>query len=652
MGPSSGFTSASRTHGSRPARAAVWAVLCLGTVGAVLWAGSRWLWYEDTVPPARAAAPADPRLTYKGPYRNIRPEVKYVGDAACAGCHRTETDGFHRHPMSRSIVPISALAAAQRYDSKVHNPFEALGSRFTVERRGDRVWQKQERLGPKGKVLAVREVEVSHAIGSGRRGHSYFTSRDSFLFQTPVSWFGQKNIWDLSPGFHRAYLRTVGPACLSCHAGSVRPVEHAENRYAEPIFLQAAIGCERCHGPGEAHVRARKAEEAIKGRIDFTIVNPRHLTPELREAVCQQCHLEGAVRVLRRGRGDFDFRPGLPLQDFWRVYVAAEGLDRKQRAVSQVEQMHASKCFQASKGKLGCATCHDPHDAAPGPAARAAFHRRKCLSCHQQEHPCSLDRAARLKLSKQDSCIECHMARLRSDDIAHTATTDHSIPRRPARVARDGGKPRRGLPEDPLLPFHKASRGEDTDRDLAVALARLIREKGGVYQAYLTRARRLLTKAAEQYPDDIALLDGLGTVLDLEGQKAKALVQFEAILAIAPRHVRALRMAALIAGLLKKWDAALGYWKKVAVETPFDPEAHFYLALLLARARDDEQALAATGKLLALDPMRAEGLLIRSHCLARLGRKAEAEAARKKAEALATSTFEPFRRQFARFVEE
>ena len=37
---------------------------------------------REKIPEARSD---DPRVMYDGPYRNVRPDVKYVGDAACAG---------------------------------------------------------------------------------------------------------------------------------------------------------------------------------------------------------------------------------------------------------------------------------------------------------------------------------------------------------------------------------------------------------------------------------------------------------------------------------------------------------------------------------------------------------------------------------------
>src|SRR6185369_3351157 len=103
------------------------------------------------------------------------------------------------------------------------------------------------------------------------------------------------------------------------------------------------IGCERCHGPGDLHVRrdVRPTAEAF----DPTIVNPAKLPAPLRDAVCEQCHLQGEQRVARLGRSLFDYRPGLPLEDFLVAYVRTERLMDYSRSVGQFEQMHVSRCY-------------------------------------------------------------------------------------------------------------------------------------------------------------------------------------------------------------------------------------------------------------------------------------------------------------------
>src|SRR5262249_52353349 len=158
--------------------------------------------------------------------------------------------------------------------------------------------------------LDQAESEVHYAIGSGTRGRSYFTSHDGYLLRTPISWFSQKAIWDLSPGFvlHMPSRRPI-VECLFCHTNHADCVAGSLNHFRLRVFRGYAIGCERCHGPGELHVQRHERGEPATG-FDDTIVNPNRLEPVLREAVCQQCHLEGSMRILRRGRQPFDYRPG------------------------------------------------------------------------------------------------------------------------------------------------------------------------------------------------------------------------------------------------------------------------------------------------------------------------------------------------------
>jgi hypothetical protein len=80
----------------------------------------------------------------------------------------------------------------------------------------------------------------------------------------------------------------------------------------------------------------------VGGAADPTIVNPAHLEPRLREAVCEQCHLGGRSRIERLGETALDYRPGLPLADFFAVLV-----DRRRagtvKSIGHTEQMHESR---------------------------------------------------------------------------------------------------------------------------------------------------------------------------------------------------------------------------------------------------------------------------------------------------------------------
>src|SRR5260370_32021461 len=74
------------------------AVLLLFVILAV--ATKRRSWPEQTTPLEK-----DSRPISECSYRNVRPEVRYVGDEACAGCHADVAAAYRKHPMSHSLAP-------------------------------------------------------------------------------------------------------------------------------------------------------------------------------------------------------------------------------------------------------------------------------------------------------------------------------------------------------------------------------------------------------------------------------------------------------------------------------------------------------------------------------------------------------------------
>src|SRR5207302_431327 len=176
---------------------------------------------------------SDPRLTYPTPYLNVDPGVKYVGNDRCADCHRSHVETYSRHSMGRSAALIAERESGERYDGASNNPFTTGGFVYQVERRDGRVVHKESHRDPQGKVLDTQEEEISFAIGSGGRGVSYAIDHEGYLFQSPISWFSQRERWDLSPGYLNRdshFGRPLMPACLFCHCDRLEPVEHTINR--------------------------------------------------------------------------------------------------------------------------------------------------------------------------------------------------------------------------------------------------------------------------------------------------------------------------------------------------------------------------------------------------------------------------------------
>ena len=113
-------------------------------------------------------------------------------------------------------------------------------------------------MRPDQTLLAEKATTIQYVIGSGGRGHSYLFEEGGCLFQSPISWYSGRHALDLSPGYrdrNSHFDRPLDANCLFCHANRAEPVEGTVNRYRELIFAGLAIGCERCHGPGELHVK-------------------------------------------------------------------------------------------------------------------------------------------------------------------------------------------------------------------------------------------------------------------------------------------------------------------------------------------------------------------------------------------------------------
>jgi hypothetical protein len=584
-----------------------------------------WKWRARQAPPP---ADDDPRWTFATPYRNVRPDVKYVGDEACARCHAEQSETYARHPMGRSLALVSLAAPVERYGPGARNPFEKSGSQFLVSRHGDRVLHREIRRDPQGRTVTELEAEVRFAVGSGTRGRTYLIDRDGYLFQSPISWFGREEFWDTTPGMQAAehFDRPASAQCLFCHCNRAEPVEDTVNRYRPPIFHGHAIGCERCHGPGQLHVERQQGGERYTGP-DNTIVNPRRLEPALREAVCQQCHLQGESRVLRRNRQPFDFRPGLPLHRFLSVFVRHPGWNDRPAAAGHTEQMYQSRCFQQSKGALGCISCHDPHKL-PAAEERVAYYRGRCLTCHQ-DTSCALPAAARRETNRADSCIDCHMPRTNSQ-IVHLAVTDHRIVRSAAHAPFTTAPP--GLPplgEAPLLHFHRDLEGAPdagVSRDLGLALAELGRTSPGLARRVGPLALPLLEEAVQRAPEDVPAWEARGTTLWLLGRQAEALTAFETALAKAPRREEALTYAAYLAGADGRADTAVGYWRRAIALNPWCSQYRYRLARLLTELERWPEAVAEGEAAVRLNPFSEDVRLLLIRGYLNTGKKDRANA--------------------------
>ncbi len=591
-------------------------VLCVAASAAWYWRSHR----ETDPAPHRAQASNDPRLIYRGEYTNIHPDAAFVdNDARCVPCHADICATYGRHPMARSLTKMADLAEGENLNADRKNPFNALNYRFSIERKGREVWHRLDRDDDDGKALVSLSWPVHYAVGSGARGRSYLTDRDGALYQTPISWFAQKQIWDLSPGFVPSLLsgRPVDGQCLFCHANRAHFRESSVNRFDEPIFSGLGISCERCHGPAQRHVETQ---------AKWDIVNPRNLaSAELRDSVCEQCHLKGKMRVMRRERGTNDYRPGLPLSAFLRVFVEADDTHGKAKAVSAAEQMHESRCYQASLDSndkpMVCVSCHDPHRYI-GPAERVPHYRGRCLKCHESI-PCALSPAERYRRQADDSCVACHMPRFGTADIVHTAATDHRIPRIPSKPKPEDQASHENLA---LKPFHSYRADEETEvrRDLGLAWVELMKINQANPQVHGESAEALLMAAVREHPGDVPAREALGFSQFLRGLDRASLDNLETALSFDPRREWSLNAAAVLTWRLGRSDESLDYWRRLVADNPWQPAYRRALTEILIQQGDRAEASRQCQVWLRLEPMSADARRTWIHLLLRENRRDEA----------------------------
>lgn len=460
----------------------------------------------------------------ESPFLNTKPGVEYVGSEACQACHAEHDAAFRHTSMGRSMAEVDL--SREPPDGGFDHPLSK--HRYEVRRHDGQMWHRELLLADDSEQVVLAEFPVKYVVGSGHHSLTYLVEVDGFLVESPVTWYTSRKAWGMSPGYdlpeHSGFERAVGEGCLTCHASRAEALDRSLHRMH---VAEAAIGCERCHGPGALHVaqyRDRHAEASASSRdIDHTIVNPAHLSRELGEAICQQCHLRSSATIPARGRQIDDFRPGLPLQDF-RQDFWLDTPDKPMTVVGHVEQLHLSRCFQKSDN-LTCLTCHHPHDVSPDEQPQPSH--AICLTCHDRER-CRVDEPRRQRESPTNDCVHCHMPR--SDtDIPHLAFTHHRIgvhsPAEPSTTARRSTRPGTGA----LRPFLETSWPNDIEQQRSFGLGFLEvanREPDpALADEYRQRALVLLTNALVAGMNDPVLDASLARLrfdLELEGVESLA----------------------------------------------------------------------------------------------------------------------------------
>jgi tetratricopeptide (TPR) repeat protein len=292
----------------------------------------------------------------------------YVGSKRCGECHQDLFEQQKSHHMARTA---RAARASDPLFSRPGEPDQAI----------------------------PRSEEVAAILGSGIHGATPIRAAPGRTIREHLmSYSASLGAWFRTPGTEDiddplGSLKTVEGSreCLGCHATTIAWRDDRLDAFASELGVQ----CERCHGPGSAHIEAVVDGPPGASRI----FNPSVLSRDAQVRFCAQCH-----------RQPIDFEP---LEVLGRV---------KPLARHAGAGLMMSACFRSSPRSrtLTCTDCHSPHrNVAPADHVK---YRETCLRCHAD--PSAAHEYERV--TPASDCVACHM-RKESEGFYGLTFTDHWV---------------------------------------------------------------------------------------------------------------------------------------------------------------------------------------------------------------------------------
>ncbi|OMP78615.1 multiheme c-type cytochrome [[Flexibacter] sp. ATCC 35208] len=324
----------------------------------------------------------------------------FAGAAACQSCHQDiYKDTRHTaHFLTSSLPDAEHIKGSFVFGKNkfVYNE----DMEVVMSRMANKFYQTGYVNG-----MPTQKEAFGVVIGSGRMGQTYLYWSGNHLFQLPISYFTPIHDWANSPGYSINYIRFNRPvpaSCIECHGTYAEAQILPDNStvYNKQKILYG-VDCERCHGPGAAHVAYHAAHPA--DTVPQYIVNTARLDRQLRLDACALCH-SGIRNMIQPA---FSYQVGQHLNEY-----STENPSNGQLDVhgNQYGLLTASKCFKQSQ--MDCSSCHNVHkDEAKNPR----LFSDRCMNCHARKDTCTFRPENGLVLA--NNCIDCHMPAMASAKI-------------------------------------------------------------------------------------------------------------------------------------------------------------------------------------------------------------------------------------------
>ena len=346
-------------------------------------------------------------------------EATYVGDKACASCHKQEHkewQGSH-HDLAMMIADEDSVKADFNNTSFNYNgiisTFYKKNNKYMVKTDGPDgklheyevrytfgIYPLQQYMVefPDGKVQVLDPTWDNRAKEEGGQRWYHIHKDENVKAGDPLHWSGPNMNWN--------YM------CADCHSTNLKKNYDVKTKSYHTTYDSINVSCEACHGPASEHIKwsdNQKSDLLNRGfplAFKYSKQQPwRDRNSTLKSAlqtqelnVCAKCHS-------RRTQLDDDFVPGDDFHEHYLPVNLDEGLYFSDGKIQ--DEVYVYNSFVQStmyEEGVTCSDCHNPHT-----LERKGSGDKVCSQCHQPNVYTAPSHHKHKKGSEGSSCIACHM---------------------------------------------------------------------------------------------------------------------------------------------------------------------------------------------------------------------------------------------------
>ena len=304
----------------------------------------------------------------------------YVGSSVCVACHADESRSWmaSHHAWAWKLPSpefvLGDFHGVTFMQGRGPTRFEARDGAFFVRTEGPNGTSMDYRIVGTVGVAPLQQYLVETEPGRlqvldiawdvvGKRWYELYPKQDHPV-GSGLHWTGPYKTWNTR--------------CAECHATGYEKRYDPEKRHFESRQAEIGVGCEACHGPGEAHI----AWARNPGGFDpaaWAGLNTSGQTvgfdeghPEAEIQQCAGCHSR------REPIGGASPLPGTPFADSYRLALLQGDLYHADGQIKEEDYEYGSflQSRMYARG-VRCSNCHEPHSASLRAEGNAL-----CGQCH------------------------------------------------------------------------------------------------------------------------------------------------------------------------------------------------------------------------------------------------------------------------------